>query len=201
MRTLMLRGGHLFPILRILSCGLAAVFFCGLLPSASLAQQGPFDLNGAQADPFRAASGKVVVFVFIRTDCPVSNRYAPLIRQLSARYAEKVSFWLVYPDKRTSAEDIKKHERDFNYTLPAIHDPQHVLVKQGQVQITPEVAVFDASHRLTYHGRIDDQFQDLGHPRRAATTHELDGAIRAAISGTAAPAHAAGVGCYISDLE
>lgn len=163
--------------------------------------QGPLDLHGAPADPWRSAAGKIVVLVFIRTDCPVSNRYAPLIRELSAHYAEKVSFWLVYPDKSTTAAGIRKHERDFRYTLPALRDPQHALVKQGQVQVTPEVAVFDPSHRLVYHGRIDDRFQDFGHARPTATTHELNDAIGAALAGTAGPPHAAGIGCYISDLE
>src|SRR5271168_4038197 len=197
----MLRCRHITWTHHVFYSALTASLLLGLFSSASRAQQVPFDLNGAPADPFHAAGGKIVVLVFIRTDCPVSNRYAPLIRQLSARYAEKVSFSLVYPDKSTSTESIRKHERDFGYTLPALRDPKHVLVKQGQVQVTPEVAVFDASQRLVYHGRIDDQFQDFGHARPAATTHELEDAIRAAMAGTAGPAHAPGVGCYISDLE
>jgi hypothetical protein len=197
----MLGCWHAFSSSRVVYIVFAAILFSGLSFSASPAQQGAFDLNGSPADPFHAPPGKIVVLVFVRTDCPVSNRYAPLIRQLSARYAETASFWLVYPDKSASVASIRKHERDFGYTLPALRDPQHALVKQAQVQVTPEVAVFDAARRLVYHGRIDDQFRDFGHARPAATTHELDEAIRAALAGTAAPPNASGVGCYISDLE
>jgi hypothetical protein len=76
------------------------------------------------------------------------------------------------------------------------------LVKQSRVSITPEAAVFDANHHLIYHGRIDDLYQDFGRSRPAATTHELDDAIRAAIAGKTLPADTApAVGCYISDLE
>jgi thiol-disulfide isomerase/thioredoxin len=153
------------------------------------------------ADPFKSSPGKIVVLVFVRTDCPVSNRYAPFIKQLSAKYVDKAAFWLVYPDKSSSAEEIRKHVREFGYTLPAVRDPQHTLVKQGEVQVTPEVAVFNTHQHLVYHGRIDNLFQDFGHARAAATTHELDDAIRAALAGTSAPEHAPGVGCYISDLE
>jgi hypothetical protein len=181
---------------------ISTVFLAALLTlTPTRAQQSALDLNGAPADPLHAAPGKIVVLVFIRTDCPVSNRYAPLIQRLSTQHADKVAFFLVYPEKSTTADAIRKHEHDFSYTVAALRDPQHMLVKQSQVQITPEAAVFDANHRLIYHGRIDDKFVDFGHARPAPTTHELDDAIRAALNGTAPPPHAPAVGCYISDLE
>jgi thiol-disulfide isomerase/thioredoxin len=160
------------------------------------------DLEGKAFDPFRAAQGKVVVLIFVRTDCPVSNRYAPMIQRLSAQNEGKASFFLVYPDKKETADSIRKHDRDFGYTFAALRDPQHILVKQSHAQITPEAAVFDASRRLVYHGRIDNLYEDFAHSRRTATTHELDDAIQAAIRGKSmtAPATPA-VGCYISDVE
>ena len=160
------------------------------------------DLDGKPANPFRAARGKVIVLIFVRTDCPISNRYAPLVQQLSTQYADKAAFFLVYPSKKETADTIRKHDREFGYTLAALRDPQHILVKQSQAQITPETAVFDANQRLAYHGRIDNLYEDFGHARKSPTTHELADAIEAAsagktLSGNATPA----VGCYISDLE
>ena len=122
------------------------------------------------------------MLIFIRTDCPISNRYAPTIQRLSAQYAGKAAFWLVYPDKGESSAAIEQHLHEYGYKLPALHDPQHSLVKLGQAQITPEVAVFDASGQLVYHGRIDNWYQDFGHARRAPTTHELDDAIQAVLA-------------------
>ena len=160
------------------------------------------DLEGKPFDPFREAQGKVVVMIFVRTDCPISNRYAPAIQQLSARNGGKAVFFLVYPGKKETANSIRKHEREFGYTLAALRDPQHVLVKQSQAQITPEAAVFDANRRLVYHGRIDNLYEDFGHARKNATTHELANAIQAAIVGKTMSGRATpGVGCYISDLE
>jgi thiol-disulfide isomerase/thioredoxin len=160
------------------------------------------DLDGKPVDPFLAARGKVLVLIFVRTDCPISNRYAPAIQQLSAQHQDKAAFFLVYPSRKETPEAIRKHDREFGYTLPVLRDPQHTLVKESQAQITPEAAVFDASRRLIYHGRIDNLYEDFGHARKNATTHELADAIQAAIagktlSGSATPA----VGCYISDLE
>jgi thiol-disulfide isomerase/thioredoxin len=171
------------------------------LPFAKAAQKTALHLDGTPADPFHDASRKPVVLLFVRTDCPVSNRYAPLIQRISAQYAGKVGFWLVYPGKTASPEKVREHERDYNYKLPALRDPQHVLVTQAQVQVTPEAAVFDASHRLLYHGRIDNWYEDLGHSRPAATTHELEDAIQAALNGNTPPPNAPGVGCYIADAE
>jgi thiol-disulfide isomerase/thioredoxin len=160
------------------------------------------DLAGKQVDPLRANPGEVVVLVFIRTDCPISNRYAPTIQRISASYAGKAEFWLVYPDKAESSAAIEHHLREYGYKLPALHDPQHALVKLSQAQVTPAVAVFDPSGELVYHGRIDNWYVSFGHARPAPTTHELDDAIQAALKGNKPPvATAEGIGCYISDLE
>ena len=97
---------------------------------------------------------------------------------------------------------IRKHELEYGYKIPALRDTQHVLVKESQVEITPEVAVFDASRRLVYHGRIDNLYEDIGRARSVATTHELEDAIAAALSGKSLAVGAThGVGCYISDVE
>jgi thiol-disulfide isomerase/thioredoxin len=160
------------------------------------------DLSGKAVDPLRANPGQPVVLIFIRTDCPISNRYAPTIQRLSAQYAGKAAFWLVYPDKTESSAAIERHLHEYGYKLPALHDPQHALVKLGQAQVTPEVAVFDAGGQMVYHGRIDNWYQDFGHARSAPTTHELDDAVQAVLKGGKPQvATASGVGCYISDLE
>lgn len=165
------------------------------------AQQG-VDLEGRTVSPFSASSGKVVVLVFVRRDCPVSGRYAPAIQQISKRYADSARFWLIYPDKSESSQAIRKSVADFGYRLPVLRDPQHELVKLSHVQITPEVAVFDRDRRLVYDGRIDDWYIDLSRARPAPTTQELQDAIQAATNGgSVAPKEVRGVGCYISDLD
>ena len=164
--------------------------------------QGGIDLEGHTVNPLTADTGKVVILVFLRRDCPVSSRYAPVIQKISEQYADKASFWLVFPDKSESPQAVRKYLQDYGYHLPALRDPEHALVKLGQAQITPEVAVFDRGRHLVYDGRIDDWYVDLTRARPAPTTHELDDAIRAALAGKSmAKSEVRGVGCYISDLE
>ncbi|HUO17150.1 MAG TPA: redoxin domain-containing protein [Verrucomicrobiae bacterium] len=168
----------------------------------SWTQQSAIDLNGHALDPLAMSSGKVVVLVFLRRDCPVSGRYAPVIQRLSREYADHAKFWLVYPDKTDSVEAIRKNVADFGYQMPALRDPAHTLVKLGRVQITPEVAVFGQDRHLIYDGRIDDWYVSFTRARPAATTHELEDAIRAGIDGKPVEKNEVrGVGCYISDLD
>jgi thiol-disulfide isomerase/thioredoxin len=171
------------------------------LPFSPAAQNTAVGLDGTPADPFLASPGKPVVLVFVRTDCPVSNRYAPLIQQMSSQYGAKVGFWLVYPSETASVERIREHQRAYGYKLPALRDPHHVLVAQAQVRVTPEAAVFDAHHKLLYHGRIDNWYQDFGRVRPTATTHELQEAIQAVLAGKAVPPNQPGVGCFIANLQ
>src|SRR5947209_20159188 len=102
------------------------------LSTSGAAQKTALHLDGTPADPFLAASGKPVVLIFVRTDCPISNRYAPLIQRISSEYGAKVALWLVYPSRTSSAEKIREHEHDYGYKLPALRDPQHALVTQAQ---------------------------------------------------------------------
>ena len=178
--------------------------FAALLACSGLAhgQHTALDLDGHAVNPMAADSSKITVLVFLRRDCPVSSRYAPAIQQISKQYADRASFWLVYADKTDSPQTIRKYLQDYGYQLPALRDPEHVLVKLGHAQITPEVAVFDRAGQLVYDGRIDDWYVDLSRARPAPTTHELEDAIRAALAGKpAAKNEVRGVGCYISDLE
>jgi hypothetical protein len=153
-------------------------------------------------DPFATSGGRLVVLVFVRTDCPISNRYAPTLQKLSETYRRRADFWLVYPDAKESASAIRDHLRDFHYTIPALRDVRHELVKRAQATITPEAAVFNAAGALVYHGRIDNWYEDFGRSRPNPTTHELANAILAALNGKpVTPDHANAVGCYISDLR
>lgn len=170
--------------------------------SPATAVAGTLDLSGKNVNPFEMAGGKPMVLIFVRTDCPVSNRYAPTIQALSHKYSGQAFIALVYPDKTETSSQIEKHLHEYGYKITALRDTQHGLVKVSEVEITPEAAVFNGKGELIYHGRIDNWYKDFGHARPAPTTHELDQAINAALnSGRAAPASVGGVGCYISDLQ
>jgi thiol-disulfide isomerase/thioredoxin len=197
----MLYSSYITRFALIVTIGLTA-FVGGARARKSNSAAGVVNLDGSPIDPFQQARGKVTVLIFVRTNCPIANRYAPEIRRLSAQHRGAAEFFLVYVDKKESIEAIRNHDREYKYGLPAVRDLQHSLVKLSQAQITPEAAVFDAARHLVYHGRIDNLYEDFSHARIAASTHELDQAIRAALAGQpAAAVSVPAVGCYIADLE
>ena len=160
------------------------------------------NLDGKTVDPFKSSDGRMVVLFFVRTDCPISNRYAPAIQKLHEKFHGKAGFWLVYPDAGETAARIRAHDEEFHLTIPTLRDVHHELVKRSHATITPESALFDSNGKLIYHGRIDNWYEDFGRSRSAPTTHELEDAIRNTLSGNATvPDHADAVGCYISDLK
>lgn len=194
-----------FPYIRMKSVAyhaMVVVLVLTLVFPGIAAAQTVVDLRGSAAEELAKARGKALVLVFVRTDCPVSNRYAPLIQQMSRQFGKDASFRLVFPDKSESPEKIRNFLLEYKYELSAIRDVDHALVKATQAKVTPEAAVFDAHGTLVYHGRIDNLYEHIGQARRAATTHELADAIKAARLGKnpAVPA-ADGVGCFIADTE
>ncbi|HEX4347183.1 MAG TPA: redoxin family protein [Vicinamibacterales bacterium] len=162
------------------------------------------DVDNRVVDPFAPAAGrKAVVLVFVTIDCPISNRYAPIVRQLNDTFAAKgVQFWLVYPNPFDTPDGIRKHLKDYSYKNDALLDPDHALAKLAKASVTPEAAIFDPQGRELYHGRIDDRYVNLALERPAATRHDLEDALNAVVAGkpvVPAPTHDA-VGCFISDF-
>jgi len=142
------------------------------------------------------------VFIFVRTDCPVSNRYAPEVRRLAEVFAgQGVEIWLVYPDRSETVDHIRRHLVEFGFPGQPLRDPAHDLVKRARVTFAPEAAVFDATGKLVYHGRIDDLWADVGRARPFARVHDLEDAISAVLEGkpVASPATRA-VGCSLPDV-
>jgi len=173
---------------------------------ASLSQLSLLDLEGKSVYPLADQGAKAVVFIFTRPDCPISNRYAPEVRRLSASFAsEKVKFWLVYPDADAPPDAIRLHVKEYDYNCEALRDPRHKLVKATGVSVTPEAAVFvfnPSGARLIYRGRIDDQYAAFGKHRPAPVAHDLEDVLTTVVKdATVRFKTTPAVGCYISDLK
>jgi hypothetical protein len=159
-------------------------------------------LDGERRHPLRELAPHGAVFVFTRTDCPISNRYAPAVRRLHEKYAAQgIQFSLVYPNPVEPPAAIRRHLTDYSYPMRALRDPRHELVQVAGVTITPEAAVFDPRGRLLYRGRIDDRYVSLGVERPVATKHDLDEALTDIAAGrTPRQSTAQAVGCFIADF-
>jgi hypothetical protein len=98
-------------------------------------------------------AGDVQVFLFARTDCPATNQYAPEFRRIVEEFQGKhVAFYLVYPDPNENKRAIENHMSQFGLPGTPLRDPDKELQKRAHATMTPEVAVFDATGNLKYHG-------------------------------------------------
>lgn len=144
---------------------------------------------------------KAAVLLFIRSDCPISNRYAPELEKLYKRYSPSgIEFLLVYPESGLTATAMKQHGREYGYSIPAVLDPDHRYVARAKARVTPEAAVF-VKGRLVYLGRIDDSYVDIGKARAQPEHQDLDEELSAILAGRIPPFHqTTSVGCVIEAL-
>ncbi len=113
---------------------------------------------------------------------------------------KRAAFRLVYPDRDTSAAAIQKHLKDYGYSIDALRDPDHSLVKLAGAKVTPEAVVFDRHRRIVYQGRIDDRYVDLGKERSGPTRRDLQEALSAVLAGKPVTVpRTRAIGCYIAE--
>ena len=159
-------------------------------------------LMAAPPDAFSPHGEKAVVLLFIRSDCPISNRYAPAIEQLYAKYSSAgVDFRLIYSEAGLTAAAMEHHREEYGYKIPGEIDAGHRYVKRAGVRATPEAAVF-VGGQLVYRGRIDDRFVDFGKIRSEAAHHDLEEVLAGIVAGKI-PRYreTQAIGCAIENLQ
>lgn len=163
------------------------------------------DLEGRPVASLAAADSRMVVALFIASDCPLSNRYLPEILQLEQQFRPRgVRFWLVYPNPADDLAAVRAHQQSFAgaASLDTLIAPHPRLISQAGVRVTPEAALFRApsspEQPSLWHGRIDDRYLSIGTQRRAPTRRDLAEALETALNGgSPAPATGHAVGCTI----
>jgi hypothetical protein len=153
-------------------------------------------------NPF-AQPAKARVLIFARTDCPITNRYAPEIARIAQEFSKQdVRFWVVYPDPAETPQKIAQHMADFHLPGHGISDPHGEFCKRAEAKVSPQAAVFDATGKLMYSGRIDDRFVAFGKSRPAPDVHDLENAIEATLAGKpVAQPRTKAIGCYLADVQ
>jgi hypothetical protein len=146
-------------------------------------------------------SEKPTVWLFMRTDCPISNRYAPTVKQLFEEYSSRgIEFLLIYPEPGVTADPIEKHRAAFGLRIPAVADPERRYAGMAGATTTPEAAVF-VKAKLVYRGRIDDRYVSLSKARPRPTQTDLEDVLRAIASGNVPSLRVEkAIGCAIEKL-
>jgi hypothetical protein len=118
------------------------------------------------------------VNIFLACECPISQKYVPLLNSLYSMYKDdpRFSWSFVIPGKVKKSE-IDGFIKEFDVRFPLVADRRAGKVKQLHASTTPQVIIVKDS--IVYTGAIDNWFYGLGQYRREATEHYLVDALEA----------------------
>lgn len=149
----------------------------------------------------RFSTHKATVLIFLYSDCPIANGYAPEMARIVEKYGKDgVAFFRVYPSPDITTEKALKHGQEYSLPFDAVLDPELALVTQTGARVAPTAVVYDAAGTRRYIGRIDNRYADLGKARARATKTELRDALDAVLAGKeVSTKEAPAVGCFLPE--
>jgi peroxiredoxin/mono/diheme cytochrome c family protein len=161
----------------------------GLILAAALAPRPlpDFELRDAADVPHRlsaVAKNRPVVVVFFGVDCPMANLYAPRLNELAGRFPPgAVTVLAIDPNRGDDGPALAAFAREHRLTFPLLRDPDGRVAALFGATRSPHAFLLDASHRVRYRGRIDDQYGPVGKNRGAPTREDLVEAVRDVLAG------------------
>lgn len=153
------------------------------MPSASvqlsLADLKAKDIAGNEVafKDFLGSEGSVVCFAFLYPDCPLSQRYGPVLEEIQQIYGERGVRIIGIICELNSLEELKLYKEEYAIDFPIYIDEDFHLVKQMGVTVTPEVVVVDSKGSVLYQGRIDDRYRERGVKTPGEPEPELQNAL------------------------
>jgi thiol-disulfide isomerase/thioredoxin len=127
---------------------------------------------------------KATVLLFVGTECPNSNTYAPLLARLYREYSARgVLFLAVYSDPADNAAAVQHHDAEYRIPYPGLLDPRQTLARQTGARSTPEAVILGPAGEELYRGRVDDRFVDLGKTRFRPEHEDLREALNQVLDG------------------
>jgi peroxiredoxin len=152
------------------------------------------DVEGREhsLDSIKGKNGTVIIF--ISTQCPVVRAYNGRMEKLAEDYrARGVNVVGINSNSTETIGDIKQHISDYHFSFVVLRDADHKVADMLGAQQTPEVFFLDASNKLVYHGRIDNNRNP-----EMVQSNDLRDAIEAVLAGKpVVKTEAAAFGCSI----
>ncbi len=107
---------------------------------------------------------KLVVVVFLGTQCPLARLYTERLNEIAARYQPSgVALVGVNPNAQDSSADVARFAEEQRCRFPLLMDPAQRAADRFGATRQLEVFVLDGARQVRYHGRIDDQYRPGQH--------------------------------------
>lgn len=135
--------------------------------------------------PLEALRGEqATVFVFLSTECPISNGFVPELNRLAADYGQRgVKFVGINANAGQTAAEIAKHAEDYKLAFPVLRDAEARVARLVGVETCPTVCLFDSAGAIRYRGRIDDRYERRAGAARAPERRDLELALADLLAG------------------
>ena len=135
------------------------------MPTLALGDEAPpFALPGVDGKAHSLADfdGTPVAVVFSCCHCPYVLAWEERLNDVARDYTGRAGFVAVNSNDHVgdSFEEMKKRAKERRFVFPFLRDETQEVAVAYRPARTPEVFVFDAEHRLVYHGAPDSDHRD-----------------------------------------
>ena len=124
-----------------------------------------FDLEGVDGARHALSdyAGKPVAVVFSCCHCPYVVAWEDRLNDAARDYDSRAGLVAVNSNAGylgDSFEDTRRRSEEKGFVFPFLYDETQEVARAYGASRTPEVFVFDAGHRLVYHGPPDSDHRD-----------------------------------------
>jgi peroxiredoxin len=137
------------------------------------------DYNGKEHSLSDYKKSKVIVIIFVATECPVSNAYNSRMEDLYKEYGLKdIAFFGINSNKSEPVIRIKEHAEENGLTFTILKDEKNIIADKFEASHTPEAYVLNSNFEILYHGRIDNSKNES-----EVVTQDLKNALEEILAG------------------
>lgn len=162
-----------------------------------------FSLKGVDGKTYSLAdfaAAEALVVIFSCNHCPYVKAYEDRMIAIQKDFlAQGARFAVInsndsvnYPED--SFENMSRRAKDKGFNFPYLHDETQAVARAYGATHTPQLFVFDDKRRLSYAGKIDDNWEDAARVKEQFLRDALD-AIVAGKRPKVSQTHA--IGCTI----
>ena len=108
-------------------------------------------------------AGRPLTIVFSCVHCPYVVAWEDRINDIARRYEDRAGLVAINSNAGylgDSVDDMRARSEEKRFAFPFLYDETQDVAESYGASRTPEVFLFDAEHRLVYHGTPDSDHQD-----------------------------------------
>jgi thiol-disulfide isomerase/thioredoxin len=134
-------------------------------------------------------NAKATAYVFMSKTCPYCIQYQKRLAQMSKSYGKQgLRFVMVYPTRRTPAEQKVAYHKQAGFQAPMVNDKDASIAKILRITKTPEIVLVAKDGKIVFRGGIDDNPRDADSVKNAYLKTACDDLVAGRkVSVTSAP--------------